>query len=197
MGAKITWNNTTITLDITKGEQHKYESKSTDHPVEDGSVISDNQTTELEKCNIKGFLTNIQPEGIIGRQFSLVDELNQAMKQKVLFTVETIAKTYSNMTLESLMMDINEGSGGSVALFLDFKEFRTVTTKETKAPKGSLGKNPNEKDRATSKSNKGKKSTSQANSTQSKSLNKSNKAVPHKSKGTPQAKSWAVQLAGG
>lgn len=195
---KITYNDVTIQLDATEEENFEYSGSSTDHVIESGSTISDHIIEDPNKLMVKGFLSEIQKNGIEDPHFKVLDDLVLAKKNKQLFTVETSYKTYTNMNLESISANIKQGSGTSLFLRLSFKEFVFTKAKETKAPKEFIAK-PSQ-DRMSSKSSKGQVSKSPANNNQASKTTNAGKASPNPNKpvnSTPQTKSWALQLLGG
>lgn len=141
MSTIISWEGKSLKLDVTPSEDHGRSGGSTDKVVESGASAQDHQVIKPDTFSLEGFLSEIDKEnGISDDHFDKFEELDQARKRKVIFSVETLLKTYPKCTLESLTAKIKQGTGRSLFLSFSFKEWREIVAEETKAPKDSIGK---------------------------------------------------------
>lgn len=202
IGAKISFDDITLTLDLTINEKHSRSGDSTDHLIESGANISDHQILNPDVFTIRGFLSEIPLKGVDDPQKVIFNELDAARINKKLFTVETILKTYVNVTLKEFSGEFNEEHGGSMLLDLTFKQNTYVTAKETKAPKEAIGKAQpnnsvkNQQDRYSSSKNKGQISKTTPNDTQKTKINNVKKAAANPNAAAPQSKSFLASVLG-
>lgn len=202
MALKITFDDITLSLDLTINEKHNRSGDSTDHVLEGGSVISDHQILSPDTFSIKGFLSEIPFKGVDDPQILIFNELDEARKNKKLFTVETILKTYENVVLKELSGEFNEDHGGSMLLDLTFKQNTFVKAEETKAPKENIGKPQNnntvkqQQDRFSTNKNKGQIGKTKPTAAQQTKLDNSKKAVSNPNAATKQSKSFLSNLLG-
>lgn len=180
MSTVISYKNIKITIPLLESEDHDYASSSTDHKIESGSTISDHIIHDPDQVLIKGFCSEITKDGVEDPHLKLLDSLYSAKISDELFTVETIAKTYNDMTLNKLSVSVKAGEGESLFLTLGFKKFNFTTAKETKAPKEKIEKKS--QDRYSPKTSKGQVAKSTPNSNQASKTTNATKAVPNPNK---------------
>jgi hypothetical protein len=144
----------TLQLDAAVSVQHQSEVDVTDHPVEDGSSISDHARTKPLTVTIEGIVsdTSTRLEDERGEKFS--DQAYASLKNlrdtHKLIQIVTPRETYTDMILQSLSIPENAQTGEALRFTAIFKQIRIVKSKVTtqtvtlpKAkPKASLGKQP-------------------------------------------------------
>lgn len=203
MSTKITFDDITLTLDLTINEKHKRTGDSTEHIIEDGSTKSDHIILSPDSFSISGFLSEIPYKNIDDPQIKIFNELDEARKNKKIFIVETFLKTYENVCLTGLDCQFTEDLGKSILLDLTFKQMDFTQAKETKAPKEKIGKAQtnntvkNQQDRFSSKTSKGQVNKATPNASQQTKINNAQKPVTNPNKATPQQnKSYLSSILG-
>lgn len=111
--------------DITKEEVINDSETITEHPVENGSVISDNVTTNPVTCTIQAAWGDSIVEGISVQDIyqSLLDLKNSHTP----FTVVTGKRTLNNMLFTSIQNITNADSEYILELSLEMKQINIVT----------------------------------------------------------------------
>lgn len=110
--------------DITKEESITDSDTVTEHPVENGSVISDNITSNPTTCTLQVAWSDSIVEGI-----SIQDIYQQLLDLKdshVPFTVVTGKRTLSNMVFTSIQNVTNADSEYILELSLEMKQLKIV-----------------------------------------------------------------------
>lgn len=162
-----------ISLDASISESHSFNSRVSQFPVENGSVIADNIVNDPIGLEINGFVTNTPITFFIQNIANLVDDtsggdrvktsfdaLLALRESKEPFTIVTGLKTYENMVFTSLNFPRDKSTGTTNLRFnarvinIEFVESRTVVSPQTVATK------PAElSDQATSTKDVGKQAT--------------------------------------
>lgn len=120
----------------------KPSNKYAEHPLEDGTIISDHKIVQQQRVNVKAVLN---PEDYVDvyKQLKKADENNTA------FTIQTRVDTITNMYLESYPRDESAKVYGTIALTISFIEQNFVAVETEALPKSEVS-NPSNSD--TSKS---------------------------------------------
>lgn len=118
--------------DLTISEQHRRNADVTDHPIEDGSVISDHVITNPERLTLNGFVTDSQL--IIlgsnqGRTQDAFDALDTLWRRAEPVNVVTTRKIYQNMIITQLQLPHN--APDSMRFSIDMRSIQIVESNET------------------------------------------------------------------
>jgi len=133
-----------FTLDATPSEQHMYESRPTQYPVETGVLISDHIRRIPEKLSIDGFITN-SPVIVLteGDQFTsdnaqlAFDALTLIYEERYLCDVTTRFKSYTDMCLSRLSIPRTNKTGDAIAFSAAFTKIVKVATETVTGPEVS------------------------------------------------------------
>lgn len=135
-----------LSLDCSLDESHVYDSKVTEFPVEDGSVITDHIRNAPIRLDMTGFVTNnpitsakqksdISGEEQVGNFVDLAFEaLIKIRNERTPVTIVTGLKVYENMAMESMSIPRSASTGDTFRFRASFKEVRIVSTETTKIP---------------------------------------------------------------
>jgi hypothetical protein len=113
-----------IFLDATLNENHQYNSRVTNYPVEDGRIISDHVINEPETVQITGIVTDT-PISLLTSFNRSVDAFNRLVRlhtNRELVTVVTGIKVYTNMVMTSLQVPKNVQTGQSLTFIIDLQK---------------------------------------------------------------------------
>ena len=119
----------TLKFDLLLSEDHNFDNTITEHPVEDGSIISDHIQNELENGNLTGLISNfsINTVGLSSNRaqdaFELLVEL---WKSRQLFTITTIHRTYDNVGIVSMPISRDAESAESIIIQCNFRKVEVV-----------------------------------------------------------------------
>lgn len=111
---------------LTIDELHERTSTVTEHPIEDGSTISDHVIVNPERVRLTGFVTDAgtrDPER--GATQAAFDSLDRASTEGQIVQVITGRKTYNDMILVSA--DLPRERPDSMQFSLEFMQLRLVT----------------------------------------------------------------------
>ncbi|MGD8707100.1 MAG: hypothetical protein PVI88_00265 [Nitrosopumilaceae archaeon] len=114
-------------------EDHNFESDVTDHPVEDGSNITDHIQNRLENGTLTGIISNfsINTPGLYSnRAQDAFDALVALWKEKTLVTITTVLRVYENVAIVSIPIARDTDSGESITIQVSFKQVKTVKLQE-------------------------------------------------------------------
>lgn len=112
--------------DLTIDEMHERAATVTEHPVENGSVISDHVIVQPERLLLTGFVTDAGTrDAERGNTQAAFDALDAAADSGQLVQVVTGRKTYENMVLVSA--DLPRERPESMQFSLEFQQIRLVT----------------------------------------------------------------------
>lgn len=116
----------TIELDALISEDHKYSSKVTDYPVEDGTIISDHIVNEPVKLMIQGIVSDT-PINIFAQFNRSIDAFNELVRihnERLVVTVVSGIKTYQNMAITSLDVPRNLKTGQSLTFNIELQQIK-------------------------------------------------------------------------
>jgi len=112
--------------DLTISEQHEREAAITEHPVEDGSTISDHVILAPERVTLSGFVTDSGMRGAEpGNTQAAFNKLDAAWASREVMQIVTGRKTYENMILVSTSLPRERPE--SMQFTLEFQQIRLVT----------------------------------------------------------------------
>lgn len=118
-----------IEFDLILSETHNYNSTITEHPVEDGSVISDHIDNALESGSINGLITNYslrQGEVTTNRAQDVFEALVALWEERTLVTITTVLKVYEDVTIMSMPFTREAAQGESLPISITFKKMKIV-----------------------------------------------------------------------
>lgn len=144
-----------IKFDLLVEESHMLEFDASDHPIENGAVITDHVTQKLRTCTITAMFTNtpdeseIEGDDVDSYQNGTVEDgaplthnrarddmfagiENLAMQRKPVRIV-TALKVYPEMIITSLPVKRTSEDGESVKFQMTLREFKTANLKKTVA----------------------------------------------------------------
>lgn len=137
----------TIEFDATTRETHTSATSPTEHPVEDGSVVSDHAIDQPDELELEGMITNTpvlalasqRSRSVLGgpasaRANDANAELDRLMKTKTLVEAETVLRTYTSMLIVSKSVTRDKNTGQILAVVVRLRQFRTATVEATEAP---------------------------------------------------------------
>lgn len=118
-----------LQADLTIKETHERNAETTDHPVEDGSFISDHIIIKPETVQLEGFLTDSRAilfgnnKGRTQNGFDLLETLWAAQE---VVTLITAYKNYDNMVITNITMPRERPS--SMIFTMRLKKIKIVST---------------------------------------------------------------------
>ena len=163
-----------ISLDASISEGHAFNSRVSQFPVEDGSVVADNIINDPTTLDITGFITNTPVTIFLQNAANLVDDTSGGDRVKTAFdallalreskepfTIVTGLKTYENMVFTSLNIP-RDKSTGSTNLRFNAKvvNIEFVTSRTEALSKDTVASEPASlSDQATNTKDVGKQTT--------------------------------------
>jgi hypothetical protein len=129
-----------IELDANLNEISSSSHQVTDHPVEDGSNISDHIIKDPEELQIDGLITNT-PSSLVDalsasstRAEDAYDELKTLQENQEPVSVFTSKREYENMVITRLARTRNSGVGEAVQFSISLREIKTVQSEVAEVP---------------------------------------------------------------
>lgn len=122
----------TINIDASIQEDHTTEVTKTEHPVEKGANITDHVEIRPDTLSVEGVVSDAPlREDVIStsgasRSVDAFTRLQNIQKEKLLVTVVTGLKTYTNMILRTLSPVRNAKTGKALRFNARFEEVRIV-----------------------------------------------------------------------
>lgn len=113
-----------VVLDATLTEDHQYNARVTNYPVENGKIISDHIINEPETVQITGIVTDT-PLAILSsfnRSINAFNRLIQIHNNRERVTVVTGIKVYTDMVMTSLQVPRNVQTGQSLTFIIDLQK---------------------------------------------------------------------------
>lgn len=113
-----------IELDVTLREDHKYNSRVTTYPIEEGSTLSDHIINEPDIVVLEGIVTDT-PLGFLSLFNRSVDTFNrliQIHERREIVTLVTGLKVYPNMTITNLEVPREVRTGQSLRFIIELQE---------------------------------------------------------------------------
>lgn len=119
-----------VELDVTIREDHRYSSRVTTYPIEDGSTLSDHIINEPTVLVLEGIVTDT-PLGFLSLFNRSVDAFNrliQIHQNRQLVTVVTGLKVYPNMVITVLNVPREVRTGQSLRFTIEMQEVTLDTS---------------------------------------------------------------------
>lgn len=137
-------NLVSLDLDVTSDEVHEWNNEVTQFPVELGSPITDHIQPQPDRISISGIISNSAiGEVALEKQKSGEDRCQTAfdivrklMDDRILVTVYTRYKIYTDMALKSTNIPRGSSIGDSLEFKMEFVNVRLVSTQTIKVPDG-------------------------------------------------------------
>jgi hypothetical protein len=132
-----------IFLDATLTEDHQYNSRVTNYPVEDGRIISDHIINDPETVQITGIVTDT-PLAILSsfnRSIAAFNRLIEIHRNRERITVVTGIKVYTDMVMTGLQVPRNVATGQSLTFVIDLQKiYLDSSVRFTENPNDPLNK---------------------------------------------------------
>ena len=133
-----------LDLDVTQDEAHEWSNDVTQFPVELGSQITDHIQPFPDKLTISGVITNSaigenaleELNGGDDRVQTAFDLLLKLKEDRILLTVYTKHKVYTDMALKSVNLPRDSAIGDSIKFKMEFVNVRLVETQTVEVPDG-------------------------------------------------------------
>lgn len=144
----------TIVIDAAVTETHTLSNTVTDHPVEEGSNVSDHSRPEPDKIQLdcvvsdtplqttsSGSTVSVESHGFrfsatakqdTTRSKNAYDKLVQLREQGSLVTVVTSLRSYDSMAIESIQIPRDAKNAGALRFTVSLKKVRVVKNKLTR-----------------------------------------------------------------
>lgn len=119
-----------IELDVTLRESHKYSSRATTYPIEDGSILSDHIIRDPVIVVLEGVVTDT-PISVLSTFNRSVDAFNRLVElhtNREVVTVVTGLKKYDSMTITQLNVPREIRTGQSLTFNIELQEIVVDTT---------------------------------------------------------------------
>lgn len=136
-----------IEFDTTPREVHTGSTTPTDHPIEDGAVVTDHAIEQPLEIELQGVITSrpitvlaserttsFMANGLDGRPESAWDRIRLLRTSKQLVSVFTELREYSNMMIVSDSVTRDARTGRVLDISLRLREIRLATVETTDAP---------------------------------------------------------------
>jgi len=123
-----------IVIDAFVTEGHKRQVDHTEYAIESGSTISDHVRIRPDTLDVSGLLV-VDINKSLGTAY---DSLSALVDKRELVTVVTGLKVYENMVIESLNVDREASTGGSLPFTMTFQRIAIVKSQTATIPKSSL-----------------------------------------------------------
>lgn len=155
-----------ITLDATIEETHTLTNTITNHPMEEGSFVTDHAFEEPTKISIQGEITNTPVQilsilnGLSQRRIEAFEQLTALHKTRDILTIVTGLKIYSNMVMETLDVPRNQQTGGRLQFTATFQEVNKVASQIVGVAPQKIA--PAQKDQVQSEQDIGRQETTEA-----------------------------------
>lgn len=133
-----------LDLDVTQDEAHEWSNDVTQFPVEIGSPITDHIQPQPDKVSMSGIISNSAIGEVALNKINNGDDLVQnafdllrkLMDDRILVTVYTRYKVYTDMALKSCNIPADSSIGDSIKFKLEFVHVRLVNTQTVDVPDG-------------------------------------------------------------
>ena len=136
-----------IDFDSTPRIVHSGSTQPTDHPIEDGSVVSDHSIEQPEEIEISGIITSrpirilasfetttFMGNGLAGRPSEALALIQLLRKTKTLVTVSSRLRDYQNMLIVSDTATEDSATGNILDVTVRLREIRIATVETVAAP---------------------------------------------------------------
>jgi len=123
----------TITFDLVLSENHNFNSIVTEHPIEDGSEITDHIENELENGTLNGLISNFSLNAgdiTTNRAQDVFEALVALWKEKTTVTITTVLRVYESVVITSMPFMRDSSQGDSLPISISFRKIRIVKLQE-------------------------------------------------------------------
>lgn len=119
-----------VVLDAVLTEDHVYNSRVTNYPIEDGRIISDHIINEPDTLQITGVVSDTPLSFLapFNRSVNAFNTLVEIHNRREMITVVTGIKIYTNMVMTSFQVPRNVQSGQSLTFVIDLQKIIIDTT---------------------------------------------------------------------
>lgn len=119
-----------VVLDAVLSEDHVYNSRVTNYPIEDGRIISDHIINEPETLQLTGVVSDTPLAFLapFNRSINAFNTLVEIHNRRERITVVTGIKVYTDMVITSLQVPRNVASGQSLTFVIDLQKVFLDTT---------------------------------------------------------------------
>jgi hypothetical protein len=129
-----------ITLDATTSENHSESMSVTDHPIEEGGVVTDHLQPDPIELTITGVISNTplftgDASLDIDRDFRAWEELRRIKDDKEIVSVVTPRRTYDNMVIKSISDTAGEGAPAWIEPTIVFRQILIASAEMVKIPR--------------------------------------------------------------
>lgn len=121
-----------LSVDVTIRERHERENEVTNHPIEDGTEVSDHVIRNPVRLSMEGVVTNSPLSGgYVPRAQEAFDILDQLWRERQLITVVTGFGRYANMVITHLDKWKDHETGDALQFTAELQEIVTVASLST------------------------------------------------------------------
>lgn len=134
-----------VVIDAVLNEDHQYNSRVTNYPVEDGRIISDHIINEPETLSLTGVVSDTPLSFLapFNRSINAFQRLVEIHNRRELITVVTGIKVYLNMAITSINVPRNVQSGQSLTFSMQFQRVNLDSSvRFTENPNNPFNKQP-------------------------------------------------------
>lgn len=136
-----------VLIDAVLTEDHQYNSRVTNYPVEDGRIISDHIINEPDTLQITGVVSDTPLSFLapFNRSINAFNTLVEIHNRRERITVVTGIKVYTDMVITSLQVPRNVQSGQSLTFVIDLQKiFLDNSIRLTLNPNNPFNKAPDQ-----------------------------------------------------
>ena len=130
---KIDSKKGSVTFDLILSESHNISNEVSEHPVEDGSVISDHIKNNLENGSltvmVSNFSLNIFTSVLSDRAQDAYDEIVRIWKNRELVTIVSVLKVYDDVAITDVSTARSADTGSAIVMDIGFKKVKIVKLK--------------------------------------------------------------------
>jgi len=145
---QIGQGSSAVQIDVLESDTFTRTKKATEHPVEDGSQVSDNLQDQPDTLQLTAFfaqsLANADDQNAAAetRAEDLFDALLTLQGIGEPLSVFTSRREYTNMVIERIGRPRTRADGDGVTVTIDFKQIKIATSQVVAAPPTRQRKNP-------------------------------------------------------
>lgn len=121
-----------ISFDLILSESHSISNTISEHPVEDGSVISDHIKNNLENGSLTGLISNFSLStftSFTNRAQDAYDEIVRLWKNRETVTLVSVLRTYNDIAIVDVNVSLSADTGSAIVLDISFKQIKKVKLK--------------------------------------------------------------------
>lgn len=113
----------TVIFDTTVMEEHKFSSRITNYPIENGTIISDHIINDPDSISLSGIVSDT-PINILASSNRSIDAFNKLVdlhRKREVFDVVTGIRVYRNMAITTLNIPRNIKTGQSLTFNIELQ----------------------------------------------------------------------------